>query len=87
METTRKRCPVCGKFATDAMVQKYDEIVKQNSTMSNQIIVKDGRINALVKENDELKQKVETLRSAKDAALQQVDKLRNRGFWARVFNK
>ena len=87
MSNERKRCPVCGKFATDAMVQKYDNLVQENKSLNNKVVIKDGTINALKKENDELKQKIETLQCAKEAALQQVEKIRARGFWARVFNK
>lgn len=75
------------KFATEAMVKKYDNLVQENRTLGNKLAIKEGLVNSLKAENEKLAEEIKTLRSAKEAALQQVHNLRNRGFWARLINK
>lgn len=80
MEKNEKaRCPICGKFANKAMVDKYNALVNENNEMRNKLIDKERLINSLKEEKAQLSY-------AKNAALDELKRLHNRGFWARLLN-
>ncbi len=81
MEKNEKaRCPICGKFANKAMVDKYNALVNENNKMRSDLIAKEILINSLKEGNTQLSY-------AKNSALEELKRLRNRGFWARLLNK
>lgn len=94
------RCPVCGKYASEAMTKKYYNLVQQNKSLGNQVSVKNGHINALKKENSELKQsnglvnkelenlrkQLKDLKNKNEQLEKTVSRLYNRGLFARIFN-
>lgn len=85
-DKNKKRCPVCGKYATSAMVDKYEKLVSENEEMRNKLLIKEGLVNTLKKEIRAQADEISALRSAKDEAIRQNERLRNRGFFKRVFN-
>lgn len=81
MEKNEKaRCPICGKFANKAKVDKYNALVNENNKMRNKLIAKEILINSLKKANAHLSY-------AEKSAQDELKRLRNRGFWARLLNK
>lgn len=85
-DKNKKRCPVCGKYATSAMVDKYEKLVSENEEMRNKLLIKEGLVNTLKNEIRAKTDEISALRSAKDEAIRQNERLRNRGFFKRVFN-
>lgn len=85
-DKNKKRCPVCGKYATSAMVDKYEKLVSENEEMRNKLLIKEGLVNTLKNEIKAQADEISALRSAKDEAIRQNERLRNRGFFKRVFN-
>lgn len=85
-DKNKKRCPVCGKYATSAMVDKYEKLVSENEEMRNKLLIKEGLVNTLKNEIRAKADEISALRSAKDEAIRQNERLRNRGFFKRVFN-
>lgn len=85
-DKNKKRCPVCGKYATSAMVDKYEKLVSENKEMRNKLLIKEGLVNTLKNEIRAKADEISALRSAKDEAIRQNERLRNRGFFKRVFN-
>ena len=85
-DKNKKRCPVCGKYATSAMVDKYEKLVSENEKMRNKLLIKEGLVNTLKNEIRAKTDEISALRSAKDEAIRQNERLRNRGFFKRVFN-
>lgn len=85
-DKNKKRCPVCGKYATSAMVDKYEKLVSENEKMRNKLLIKEGLVNTLKNEIRAKADEISALRSAKDEAIRQNERLRNRGFFKRVFN-
>lgn len=85
-DKNKKRCPVCGKYATSAMVDKYEKLVSENEEMRNKLLIKEGLVNTLKNEIRAKADEISALRSAKDEAIRQNECLRNRGFFKRVFN-
>lgn len=85
-DKNKKRCPVCGKYATSAMVDKYEKLVSENEEMRNKLLIKEGLINTLKNQIRAQADEISALRSAKDEAIRQNERLRNRGFFKRVFN-
>lgn len=85
-DKNKKRCPVCGKYATSAMVDKYEKLVSENEEMRNKLLIKEGLVNTLKNEIRAQADEISALRSAKDEAIRQNERLRNRGFFKRVFN-
>ena len=101
MEQTRKRCPVCGKFATDAMVQKYDALVSEKETLQTQL----NNNRAMYERMNEERQCVsEQLAAAKAEAkkaeaerdyyrkadaekAERIEQLLSRSLWQRIINK
>jgi predicted nuclease with TOPRIM domain len=85
-DKNKKRCPVCGKYATSAMVDKYEKLVSENEEMRNKLLIKEGLVNTLKNQIRAQADEISALRSAKDEAIRQNERLRNRGFFKRVFN-
>lgn len=77
---------MCGKYATSAMVDKYEKLVSENEEMRNKLLIKEGLVNTLKNEIRAQADEISALRSAKDEAIRQNERLRNRGFFKRVFN-
>ena len=91
---------MCGKYASEAMTKKYYNLVQQNKSLGNQVSVKNGHINALKKENSELKQsnglvnkelenlrkQLKDLKNKNEQLEKTVSRLYNRGLFARIFN-
>ena len=81
MEKNEKaRCPICGKFANKAKVDKYNALVNENKEMRNKLIAKEILINSLKEGNAHLSY-------AEKSAQDELKRLRNRGFWARLLNR
>lgn len=86
-DKNKKRCPVCGKYATSAMVDKYEKLVSENEEMRNKLLIKEGLVNTLKNEIRAKADEISALRSAKDEAIRQNESLLNRGLLARILNR
>lgn len=73
-QNNKARCPICGKFANQAMIDKYNALVRENGAMRNELIVKKGIINALKAENERYKKENEQLNYAKKSALDELER-------------
>ena len=80
------RCPVCGKYANKAMIDKYNKLVEDNKQLQSKLSIKEGLVNSLKQENKQLSENNAALRQEKDEALAKLQEIRERGFWARLFN-
>lgn len=87
IDKNKKRCPVCGKYATSAMVDKYEKLVSENEEMRNKLLIKEGLVNTLKNEIRAKADEISALRSAKDEAIRQNESLLNRGLLARILNR
>lgn len=80
------RCPVCGKYANKAMIDKYNKLVEDNKQLQSRLSIKEGLVNSLKEENTKLSNNNAGLRKTNDELLAENERLSSRGFWARLFN-
>jgi len=85
-DKNKKRCPVCGKYATSAMVEKYEKLVSDKAMLEKKLNVKEGLVNSLKGEIAKQAEEIAALREAKNDLLAKNEQLLNRGFFARLFN-
>lgn len=98
---SRKICPICGGKTSEKKVGIYHDMRKHIDTLSSKLAVRDSELRSLKakfditdKSNkfmeDELKRMRKELENTNEKyinALCENKRLKERGFWARVFNK
>ena len=92
MKNDRPKCPICGKYTGREQVKKFDdmeETIHRQCVELNEWREKYRKLfeEKKAKSNGVSKEKFEELKKKKALLEDEVAMLRNRGFWARVFNK
>ena len=87
-------CLIGKDTAYNALQEKYDGVVEESAAMSKELSELRDKNSTLESSNKHMETELERVRKANqslselnDERLLQIQELRNRGFWERVFNK
>ena len=100
-QNNKARCPVCGKFATQAMVQKYDALVSENKMLQTQLDNQRAMYERMEEERRSVSAQLaaETVkakeaeaerdyyRKANTEKAERIGRLLSRPLWQRIINK
>lgn len=88
------KCPVCGRFTSEKAVEDFN--AKQNAKLNSvSAALADSQQKLenlklwLAEKNDRIKQmdaKIQSLSEKWESAEAEIERLKNRGLWARIFN-
>lgn len=82
-----KRCPVCGKFANDDCVRRYEERQLELERQFAEVERLDVELEKSRQEVRRLEKELESKNVQLSYWYGRLTELEERGFWARVFNR
>lgn len=86
MGKEKVNCPICGRFVSKGLEEKYEELKKERDILriTNESLKKQNSL--LSERNSHIEDSLERILQLCDGMKEDLDAMRSRGFWSRLFN-